>query len=309
VAKAPSPSSQLIPKLLHGTLKALQAADGELHIQALITTLEDMLTLDDWARHIYPKTGSMRWKDILQYNSVGLVKANFIIKRKGVWYLTPEGEAALKQSPQELMATINTAYKQWKNSNQDISPEELANTPEPTIDELDTDTTTRQLQEASLQEIEQRAADGIRQRIFSLNPYEFQDLVAALLRGMGYHTPFIAPKGKDGGIDVIAYQDPLGAVTPRIKVQIKHRPETKASVQELRELIGLLGREGDVGLFVSSGGFTPDARAQARTSHVHVELIDLDRFITLWQEFYPRLTDEDQEHLRLRPIFVYDPGL
>ena len=27
----------------------------------------------------------------------------------------------------------------------------------------------------------------------------------------GYYTPFVAPKGKDGGIDLIAYQDPLGA--------------------------------------------------------------------------------------------------
>ena len=39
------------------------------------------------------------------------------------------------------------------------------------------------------------------------NPYEFQDLVAALLRAMGYYTPFIAPKGKDGGVDIIAYRD------------------------------------------------------------------------------------------------------
>ena len=25
-----------------------------------------------------------------------------------------------------------------------------------------------------------------------------------------YYTPFIAPKGKDGGVDIIAYRDPLG---------------------------------------------------------------------------------------------------
>ncbi len=36
---------------------------------------------------------------------------------------------------------------------------------------------------------------------------------------MGYHTPFISPKGKDGGIDIIAYQDALGINKPRIKVQ------------------------------------------------------------------------------------------
>jgi predicted Mrr-cat superfamily restriction endonuclease len=51
----------------------------------------------------------------------------------------------------------------------------------------------------------------------SKNAYEFQDLAAALLRGMGYYTPFVAPTGKDGGVDIIAYRDPLGTVSPRIK--------------------------------------------------------------------------------------------
>ncbi|SFM64324.1 restriction endonuclease [Nitrosomonas communis] len=123
---------------------------------------------------------------------------------------------------------------------------------------------------------------------------------------MGYYTPFVAPKGKDGGIDVIAYRDPLGTVTPRIKVQIKHREET-ASVHEIRQLMGLLQKDGDVGIFVSSGGFTADAKTTARTSHVHVELIDLNRFITLWQEFYHKLGDEDKARLPLIPIFFYSP--
>jgi len=69
--------------------------------------------------------------------------------------------------------------------------------------------------------------DFVRRR----GPYEFQDLVAALLRGMGYHTPFIAPKGRDGGIDIEAYSDPLGTVAPRIIVQVKQQKD-KVSVQK-----------------------------------------------------------------------------
>ena len=89
-------------------------------------------------------------------------------------------------------------------------------------------------------QIEQIADDGLRTHILAKNPYEFQDLVAALLRGMGYYTPFVAPRGKDGGIDIIVYRDPLGAASPRIKVQVRHRPETAAGVKELRELMGIL---------------------------------------------------------------------
>ena len=158
----------------------------------------------------------------------------------------------------------------------------------------------------SYDDIEQRAIEGLQQYINAKNAYEFQDLVAALLRGMGYYTPFVAPKGKDGGVDVIAYRDPLGTQSPRIQVQIKHK-EAGASVQEVRQLMGLLQKEGDVGMFVSTSGFSPDARAAARGSHIHVELVDLNRFISLWQEFYDKLKDEDKNLLPLHPIYFLAP--
>jgi restriction system protein len=119
---------------------------------------------------------------------------------------------------------------------------------------------------------------------------------------MGYYTPFVAPKGKDGGVDIVAYRDPLGTQQPRIQVQIKHRDST-AGAKEIRELMGLLQKEGDVGIFVSSGGFSSDAKVAARSSHIHVELIDLNRFIGLWQEFYDKFSDEDKRLLPLRPIY------
>ena len=73
--------------------------------------------------------------------------------------------------------------------------------------------------------------------------------------------------------------------------------------------MGLLQKDGDVGIFVSSGGFTPEAKTTARSSHVHVELIDLDRFISLWEEFYNKLTDEDKNLLSLMPIYFFAPSL
>ena len=47
---------------------------------------------------------------------------------------------------------------------------------------------------------ESMARSEIEDYITALGPYEFQELVAALLRGMGYYTPFVAPRGKDGGV-------------------------------------------------------------------------------------------------------------
>ena len=82
-----------------------------------------------------------------------------------------------------------------------------------------------------------------------------------------------------------------------------------ATVLEVRQLMGLLQIDGDVGIFVSSGAFTTDAKTTARSSHVHIELIDMDRFISLWQEFYGKLTDEDKSLLPLILIYFYAPSV
>ena len=149
--------------------------------------------------------------------------------------------------------------------------------------------------------LESDAREGIKHYIVSKSPYEFQDMVAALLRAMGYHTPFIAPKGKDGGIDIIAYLDPLGAQIPRIKVQVKHKPDTAIGASEIRALLGVL-RAGDIALFVTSGTFSPDARNTSTSSREFIRLIDGNDFIDMWQEYYDKMTDDDKNMLPLKRI-------
>ena len=292
-----SRTRELAAKVIFAALQILQEKGGEASGREVVAEVEKRVDLDEWAKATYEKSGYVRWQSILHFFSIDCIKAGFLIKKKGVWYLTPEGINALKLGEVGLLKAASNAYRRWKEENQSTGSREEEETTEGS-----------QSQEATIHEIEQLAIEGLRKQINQKNAYEFQELVAALLRGMGYHTPFVAPQGKDGGVDVIAYRDPLGTVSPRIKVQIKHR-ETPATVQEIRQLMGLLQKDGDVGLFVSSGGFTPDAKSTARTSHVHVELIDLDRFISLWEEFYNKLTDEDKNLLSLIPIFFFAPAV
>jgi restriction system protein len=293
-----SRSRNLGVKLIFAALQLLKENGGQLPGRDVLTAVEKRVSLDDWARETYEKSGYVRWQSILHFYSIPCIKAGYLVKKKGVWYLTPEGDNALLLGDVGLFKAANLAYRKWKEEN----------APADDAEEQDVAIGGKQSEEATIHEIEQLAIDGLKKQINSKNPYEFQDLVAVLLRGMGYFTPYVAPQGKDGGIDVIAYRDPLGTMSPRIKVQIKHRGSSTA-VQEVRQLMGLLHKDGDVGMFVSSGGFTPDAKATARSSPVHVELIDLDRFIALWQDFYPKLSDEDKAALPLVPIYFYAPPL
>jgi len=130
--------------------------------------------------------------------------------------------------------------------------------------------------------------------------------VLEILVGMGYHVPYVAPPGPDGGIDIVAYKDPLGTSTPRIRVQVKHR-EQKLSVREARELEGLLRREGDVGLLVPSGGFTSEVERELRSSNKHMETMDLNRLIGLWQEHYDKIRESGKALLPLVRVFFLAP--
>lgn len=303
MAKELSRSRQSATKVTYAAMQILVEKGGEASGREVIEEIEKRVELDTWEKAVYEKSGYTRWKSLVHFFSIDLIKAGFLVKKNGVWYITQEGEDALKLGAVGMLEEASKKYKQWRNEN----PKNINDNATGSIEvEVAEEGSVAQAQEATIQQMEQEAIDGLRKQINNMNPYVFQDLVAAMLRGMGYFTPFVAPKGKDGGVDVIAYQDPLGVRNPRIKVQIKHRDAT-ATVQEIRELMGLLQKEGDVGIFVSTGGFTPDAKTTARTSHVHVELIDFDRFIALWQEFYEKLSDEDKDRLRLRPIYFYEP--
>lgn len=295
-----APSKRSAAKNLYAALTILKKAGGQLPGKQVIDTIRTSINLDDWEKEIYEKTGYVRWESILQFYSIDAMKAGYIRKNKGIWYLTEEGEKALKLGPVELLETASELYRNWAAVNKtEKSQKTNITSEEPT--ELEENKT--QTQKANLDSLEELAIAGIKDFIRSKNAYEFQDLVAALLRAMGYHTPFISPKGKDGGLDIIAYNDPLGASTPRIKVQVKHRPDASVPVDDIRSLLGLLNKDGDVGLFVTTGSFTNESERFARESHKHVKLIDLNNFVDLWQEFYQKLTDDDKNMLPLHSIY------
>jgi restriction system protein len=140
----------------------------------------------------------------------------------------------------------------------------------------------------------------------SMNPYDFQNLVATLLRAMGYSVSWVAPPGPDKGIDILAHTDPLGTSVPRIKVQVKRR-EDKVNVEGLRSFMAVLGDQ-DVGIFVSTAGFTSDAESEARTQEKRkVTLLDLEKLFDLWVQHYEKVAESDKRLLPLRPVYYIAP--
>lgn len=278
-------------KTLYAVMKEMSRRGGSIPAKEIYPFVNENVELTDWEKEPAGKMQYIRWTNSFQFYSIDYQKAGFIIKKSGTWYITPEGEKIMKKTPEEVMNIANDAYHEWRRLNpKDDSPEEEPN-----------DETAEKDNAMNLDLLESDAREGIRQFIVSKSPYEFQDMVAALLRAMDYHAPFIAPKGKDGGIDIIAYLDPLGAKTPRIKVQVKHKPETAIGASEVRALSGVL-KAGDIALFVTSGTYSADARNAASGNDKFIRLIDGNDFIDMWQKYYDKMTDDDKNMLPLKRI-------
>jgi restriction system protein len=61
---------------------------------------------------------------------------------------------------------------------------------------------------------------------------------------------------------------------------------------------------GDVGIFVSTGGFSPEARMEARTHRTHsLTLVDLQELIALWSRHYESIEQKDKHFLPLEVVY------
>ena len=285
-------------EILKAILTELKKAGGRERPKNLIAAAELTLNLTEYERAVLEKSGYVRWHTVVHFYSIDCVKAGYITKSTGYWTLTPKGEEALSLPAEKLIKSAVRKYREWRSSQP--PPEGGA---EGDAEDSDEDL----LRQTAYDQAVEQASSEIEEHIRELGPYDFQKLVAELLRGMGYHVPFVAPPGPDGGIDIIAYKDPLGTTTPRIRVQVKHRVSNKVNVGEVRALEGVLRKEGDMGLIVSSGGFTPDAHREIQVSSKHIETMDLDRVITLWQQHYDAIREQGKTLLPLVKVHFLAP--
>lgn len=149
-----------------------------------------------------------------------------------------------------------------------------------------------------------KARELIKDKILKLDDREMEQLVATILRAMGYKSR-VTPIGPDRGVDVLASPDGLGLEQPRIRCEVKHRPKTQIGAQDIRSFLGGL-REGNRGLYVSTGGFTREAKYEAERSNVPCTLIDLDELASLVIDNYEKF---DMEGCTLIPLVkVYWPA-
>lgn len=149
-------------------------------------------------------------------------------------------------------------------------------------------------------DIEEQALERAKDRILSLGWDELQELVAALLRSLGYRT-VVSAAGPDRGRDILASRDGFGFEPPRIFVEVKHRRGAMGA-PEVRSFLG--GRHSDDrGLYVSTGGFTREAQYEAERATTVTHLMNLDDLARALLDQYESLDARGRALLPLTRIY------
>ncbi len=271
--------------------------------KAAVTALASRVHLTPYEAGNY-ESGGRRFDKIIRFATVGLAKAGWLTKSVGVWTVTDAGKEALARftTPEAFYREAARLYSAWKSAGLDGDAPIAGTVAIPDAEAAGGERTAT----ITFEQAEEQASEEATVFLANRPPYEVQALAAELLRAMGYFVTWEAPKGKDGGIDIIAFRDPLGAQPPRIKVQVKRTAEAVA-VEGLRSFLALIG-DGDIGLFVSTGGFTRDAREEARRQESRqVTLVDAPEFYGLWARHYEKLSERAKRTFPLRPIWFLAP--
>lgn len=251
-----------------------------------LAEVEKRLGMTNFEAENYPGSDVRRFEKSIRFVTINAVKAGWMVKEAGVWTPTEEGlEAHVTYSdPEQFLLEAQKLYRKWAEA-------------QPTREDDEDDASEQEISTTSvtLERAEEASWEEVRGILHQMDPYEFQHLVAGLLRGMGYYVDWVAPRGKDGGVDILALSDPLGTKGPRVKVQVK-REEGKTSATTLRAFVATLHGD-DIGLFVTLGGFTRDAELEARNEIRRVRLIDATDFFRLWAEHYDDIPDADKRRL------------
>ncbi|MFN8061847.1 MAG: restriction endonuclease [Vicinamibacterales bacterium] len=152
-----------------------------------------------------------------------------------------------------------------------------------------------------LEETLLKSEEFIEDRIARLNERELSELVAALLRAMGYRTRQTGAQGMASQA-LFASPDGLGLQEPRLRVGVSHQPGLPLAGSVVRAFLAD-SRGADHLMYVSTGGFTREARLEAERAESEPTLVTLPQLREMLLQYYEQLDGTARQLLPLRRVF------
>lgn len=203
--------------------------------------------------------------------------------RRGVYRITDRGLRILGENPQttnirHLKRTTEFLASRGKSTDERKFVESASVSSE----------TPDELLAGGYKQLREALASELLDRIKTISPGRFEELVVELLLKMGYggtqeDAGKVVGKSGDGGIDGIINEDRLGLDV--IYIQAK-RWESDVGRPEIQKFVGALaGNKASKGVFITSSGFSKAATDYASQVNHRVVLIDGAMLAELMMDF------------------------
>src|SRR5574344_1367818 len=201
---------------------------------------------------------------------------------RGSFKITKLGMELLKKLPTNLdeQYLIDNYPTYKKNKEVNISNRKSKDKKE----NIDNYTPNERIDNA-INELEEKLSNDLIEKLYIVDPYRFEEIVADLLDKMGYGDLVVTQKSNDGGIDAIVNEDKWG--WDKILIQAKRYNSDNIIHEKLiRDFVGALSiKKVQKGIFVSTSTFDKKAIEAAKNSDKKIVLIDGKKLTELMIEY------------------------
>jgi len=258
------------------------AATGESRVADVAERIADDLRLSQEERDELLPSGRQRLlHNRIHWAKFYMSKAGLISSpTRGRFVATDKGKALLAKSPERIDVALLMQEPEFREfyKNESTAAQEVG-IPAKTTQDTSARTTPEEQIDAAYVSLQAALRDELLQRIVSNSPTFFEQLIVALLVGMGYggsHKDAATQLGRsgDGGVDGIINEDRLGL--DRIYIQAKrYAPGNPVGRPDVNGFVGsLVGLGATKGVFVTTSTFSQPARDYVKHLSQRVILID-----------------------------------
>lgn len=242
--------------LFNPLLRAIRGLGGSASIQEQEEAVAQILNLSEDDVSLIHRGNRTKFSYNLAWARTYLKKYGVLENsERGVWALTEHGNETEKVDPDEVTRFVNAQDKLEREN-------DAENESADTLPEL-------RWQEKALQTIRAIPADA------------FERLCQRLLRESGFIQVEVTDKSGDGGIDGKGVVKLGGILSFHVLFQCKRYRDSVPS-KDIRDFRGAMEGRADKGLFLTTGTFTRDARAEAqRDGAKPLDLIDGDELVLM----------------------------
>lgn len=257
-------------QLMWPTLKALRALGGSATIQEL---LDKIIELENYSENVQNFSHTNGKDTKLEYNSAWartfLKKVGAINNSsRGIWVITDTGESLTEKDMLAIPSQVHKKANEEKRAEKLRKSERAERRKKALPGIADEDISFEEEEEEDWKE-------KLIATILKIDPSAFERLCQLILRESGFTKVEVKGKSGDGGIDGVGILR-VNLLSFHVSFQCKRYQGSVGSAQ-IRDFRGAMIGRSDKGLFITTGSFTTDARAEAnRDGAPAIDLIDGD---------------------------------